>query len=145
MKLSESLLFALTFFIVMTPALAKNNSYLCVPEDAVGFSFDKATKKWRHANFIAERKYLLSKHSGEKRGWEVKVIGDSFGTGCERGFNEVGFIECNGLIDFTMNNRSLRYIIVHKYGYVVAEYSNHELFKEGSLTPYLEIGKCSPL
>lgn len=145
MKLSKSLLFALMFFMGISSALAKSTSYLCVAESAVGFSFDKATKDWGRANFKAESKYVLSMQSDEKKGWEVKEIGESRGTECEGGFSEHGFIECKGLIDFQMNNKSLRYIIVHKYGYVVKEYPDDGLFKEGSLTPYLEIGKCSPL
>lgn len=145
MKYSESLLIVLVLFMEMSQALAQNISYLCVAENAAGFSFDESTKNWGYANFKAESKYVLSNQSGEKEGWEVKEIGKSRGTECEGGFNESGFIGCKGLIDFQMNNKSLRYIIVHKYGYVVSEYSDDGLFKEGSITPYLEIGKCSPL
>jgi len=125
-------------------ALGKDDSYLCVAESAVGFSFNKTAKKWEWANFKAEDKYLVSKSSEASKEWEVKKIGASSGTPCTGGFDEYGFIRCEGRLDFRMNNKSLRYIIVHPYGYVVSEYSKG-LFEEGVITPYIEIGKCSPL
>jgi len=125
-------------------ALAKDDSYLCVAEDAVGFSFNKTSKKWERANFKAEDKYLVSKSSEASKGWEVKKIGESSATPCEGGFDENGFLTCIELLDFRMNNKSLRYMVIHRYGYVVKEYPRGK-FEEGSITPYIEIGKCSPL
>lgn len=143
MKLRMSML-TLVFLAGTSAALAQSDSFLCVAENAVGFSFNKSTKEWERANFKSEDKYVVSKSSDKRKGWEVKKIGESIGAECAEGFNEHGFINCNGFMDFQMNRISLRYIMVHKYGYVVKEYSDDGLFKEGSLTPYLEIGKCSP-
>jgi hypothetical protein len=70
-KFSKSLLFVLMFFMGMSSALSQNISYLCVAENAVGFSFDENTKNWGRANFKTESKYVLSRQSGEKKGWEV--------------------------------------------------------------------------
>jgi hypothetical protein len=128
-----------------SPALAKDDSYLCVAESAVGFSFNKTSKNWEQANFKAENKYLVSKSSEASKEWEVKKIGESSGTDCPGGFDQYGFIRCEGLLDFRMNNKSLRYIVVHPYGYVVKEYPKSGLLQEGSITPYIEIGKYSPL
>ena len=135
----------LILLLTMSSALAQSNSYLCVAENAVGFSFNKSKNQWEQTSFKDERKYLLSKSNDKTKGWEIKRIGESIGIECPGGFDEAGFIECKELMEFQMNNQSLRYIIVFKYGYVVKEYSDEGVFKEGSLTPYLEIGKCSPL
>jgi len=131
--------------LATSPALAEDDSYLCVAESAVGFSFNKTSRQRERANFKAQSKYVVSKSSEAGKEWEVKKIGQSLGTPCAGGFDENGFIRCKGLLDFQMNNKSLRYIVVHPYGYVVKEYPKDGLFEEGSLTPYLEIGECSPL
>jgi hypothetical protein len=145
MRLTKLLGLILIGVLVTTPAFAKDDSYLCVAESAVGFSFNKASQQWERANFKADKKYLVSKSSEGGKTWEVKEMGQSEGTTCEEGFNENGFIKCKGLLDFTMNKNSLRYILVHPYGYVVKEYKKGGFLEEGALTPYLEIGKCSPL
>lgn len=131
--------------ISTTPALAKDDAYLCVAESSVGFSFDKTSRDWERTNFKAESKYVLSKSSDVGKEWEVKKIGESSGTPCEGDFNMHGFISCKGILDFKMNKISLRYIVFHPYGYVVKDYPKDGPFQEGSMTPYLEIGKCSPL
>ena len=87
----------------------------------------------------------MSQSSEDGKGWEVKKIGQSEGISCGAGFDENGFIRCSGVIDFLMNNKSLRYIVSHLYGYVIKEYPKGGQLEEGSLTPYLEIGQCSPL
>jgi hypothetical protein len=126
-------------------AIAESNSYICVAEESTGFSFDEGTRRWGSRNFHADSKYILSKSSSKEGRWEVKEVGTSFGTGCDGGFDDKGFVECSGLIHFEMNNKSLRYIVVHKYGYVASEFPKDGPFNEGSITPYIEIGKCSPL
>ena len=49
----------------------------------------------------------------------VKKIRQSEGTSCGGGFDENGFIRCSGVIDFLMNNKSLRYIAGHIYVYII--------------------------
>ena len=116
-------------------------SYLCIADKVTGFKFNKSTKNWYQTNFKPTDKRVLSK-SGKK--WFVKIIGQKLGGECKKGFGKYGFIRCEGLLvggKFEMNNVSLRYIFIHAYGYVVNSYVKG--FPEGSITPYIEIGKCS--
>ena len=131
--------------LVCSPTFAEDDSYVCVAESAVGFDYNNTSKKWERTDFKTESKYVVSKSSDASKGWEVKKIGQSEGTSCGNGFDENGFIRCSGIIDFLMNNKSLRYIVSHLFGYVIKEYPEGSQLKEGSLTPYLEIGQCSPL
>jgi hypothetical protein len=145
MNLFKILGFIMIGILVNSPAFAKDDSYVCVAESAVGFDYNKTSKKWERKDFKTESKYVLSKSSDAGKGWEVKKIGQKEGTSCGSGFDENGFIRCSGILDFLMNNKSLRYIVSHLYGYVIKEYPKDSPLEEGSLTPYLEIGKCSPL
>lgn len=139
-------LWLLMFLLTATSSTqAKEVSYLCVAESSVGFSFNEATKRWERAYFKTESKYVLSKTSYNTDGWKLKEIGESLNIECEGEFDEQGFIDCKSLRNFTMNNKSLRYIIAQKHGYVVGGHQDNKWFKEGWLTPYLEIGKCSSL
>ncbi len=142
MPFKISLLFILIGFIANSSIWAKNEGYLCVAEIATGFIFNKSKDRWEPASSKVDGKYLLNKSSESKKSWEVKNIGESLPAKCIDGFDKHGYIECKGRMDFKMNNKSLRYIINEPYGYVVEEYS---IYDEGTLMPYLEIGKCSPL
>ena len=147
MKFKISLLLALVFLTGTSSAIAQNDSFLCVADKSVGFSFNKSTKEWESTNFKAEGKYVLSKPSDKAKGWELKEFGSSITDKCAGGFSENGFIYCKGWKDFQMNNKSLRFQIVYAAGYVISEYLDLDdgQHAEGSVTPYLEIGKCSPL
>jgi hypothetical protein len=145
MHLLRILGFILIGVLACSPAFAEDDSYVCVAESAVGFDYNKTAKKWERSDFKTESKYVVSKSSEAGKGWEVKKIGQSEGISCGDGFDENGFIRCSGIIDFLMNNESLRYIVSHLYGYVIKEYPKGSQLEEGSLKPYLEIGRCSPL
>ena len=145
MHLLKILGFILIGVFVCPPAFAEDDSYICVAESAVGFDYNKTSSQWQRKDFKTESKYVVSKSSDGSKGWEVKKIGQSEGTPCRSGFDENGFIRCSGILDFLMNNKSLRYIVAHIYGYVIKDYPKGGPLEEGSLTPYLEIGKCSPL
>jgi len=128
-----------------SPAFAEDDSYVCAADSALGFDYNKTSRQWERADFKIENKYVVSKSSDVSKGLEVKKIGLSEGTSCGDGFDENGLIRCIGILDFLMNKKSLRYIVSHIYGYVIKEYPKEGPLEEGSLTPYLEIGQCSPL
>jgi len=131
-------------FIGMSSAHAQDSSFICVADKAVGFGFDNFTNSWERRNFRGNSQYLINKKTDGDMGWVLKEVGDSTETKCEGGFGQYGFLNCNGYLDFQMNNESLRYIVAHKHGYVVRDPGNG-FIEEGAITPYLEIGKCSPL
>ena len=145
MNLFKILEFIMIGILASSPVFAEDESYVCVAESAVGFDYNNTSSQWESKDFKTDSKYVVSKSSDVSKGWEVKKVGQSEGTSCGSGFDENGFIRCSGILDFLMNNKSLRYIVAHIYGYVIKDYPKGGPLEEGSLTPYLEIGKCSPL
>lgn len=123
---------------LLTTIAYAGDSYLCVADMATGFSYNKALDKWETANFnVEESKYVVSK--SKDKYWQVKQIGKSDYSSsyyCNGGFSEYGFLSCSGLLgSFNMNRINLRYIRIFSMGY----YNNTKD------TPFIEIGKCSPL
>lgn len=134
----------LILFFANSPAFASDDSYICVAESSVGFNFNKTSRQWERSNFKTRNKYIVRKSFQLNERWEVNKIGTSEGITCEGDFDENNFIRCNGSIAFFMNNTSLRFIVVHPWGYVINNATKDNSKDEGSVTPYLEIGKCSP-
>jgi len=101
-------------------ALAEETRYLCIPEKAVGFFFNKTSKQWENTNFNAKNKYILIK-SSDNKDWQLKTIEKSGKypvMSCEGGFDEAGVIDCEDFGEkFTMNNKNFKYIKVHPHGY----------------------------
>jgi hypothetical protein len=59
--------------------------------------------------------------------------------GCDADFDADGALQCHGPEEFRMNRNSLRFVYVYPYGYW-----NHGS-ENGGDTPYVAIGKCSPM
>ena len=140
---------ALLFCAASLPALGQElaASYLCVADSAAGFSFDKANKTWRHANFRTDKKYILSRSKQPGVAWDVKDFGVPVAT-CKSNFNDRGFLFCQGFgYEFRFNKNNSRFMIAYLIGY----WSDSPVQKgslssdEGANTPSIEIGKCSPL
>ena len=123
-------------FIFATSTHAQN-SYLCVADSVVGFTFNRVTKSWTQTNFAAEdAKYLLSLTNNR---WEWKKIGKKQSlVNCGQ-FSEYGILSCDGLWNIQFNKTNLRFLQTYMFGYV-APFGN-----EGDDTPNMTIGKCSPL
>jgi hypothetical protein len=118
-------------------------SYLCIPDKASGFAYNRSSHQWESAQFnVTGIKHILKK---DTKGW----IWIDFGRPswpplayCE-GPSENGFISCRGgyIVDFNIKN--LRYLSVFTGGYV---YGNLPPYTdEGADTPNIEIGTCSLL
>jgi len=122
-------------------------SYLCISDMATGFSFDKERGMWRDVAFTDGRKYLVVRSSENPSKWEVKTNEQPEPSAfCDNGFSSAGLMMCRGAIEFRMNRNSLRFIAAHLFGYWTADIpSPSGEFQEGRFTPYLLIGKCSPL
>jgi hypothetical protein len=124
-----------------------STSYVCVTDMATGFAFDQNRKQWRTADFNAGKKYLVSKATGEPYAWEVKEIGTSWALMvCAHDFNEGGSLFCKGTgMDLSMNKKTLRFLVTYPVGYWADNVVDAEWAKEGANSPYMAIGKCSPL
>jgi len=124
----------------------KDVSYLCIADSAVGFIFNKSTKAWNRTFIQTDRKYIISKSESIYDVWEVNVIGDDFPfSGCKEDFNDDGNLFCEGLSDFRFNKYNLRFLKIYPIGYWNEFRGVMKNYKEGNNTPYMEIGKCSPL
>lgn len=122
--------------------------YLCVPDLATGFRYNKSSRGWEQANFKTDHKYIISKSDDKKSTYfKVNKIGEIYPWwGCAEGFNESGFLFCSGIGgEFKFNKKNGRYILANLIGYFVV-LSDSPLFPtdEKSDTPFIEIGKCSP-
>lgn len=114
-------------------------SYLCIPDYATGFSHKSG--EWRPVNFNVDgQKYVVVRR---ERGWFWVDFGEepaSWEDPCE-GFDDYGFLRCK--VDLTtnvvFNRKTMRYQAVMHIGYVVADTT-----LTGN-TPYIEIGRCTPL
>lgn len=127
------------------------SSYLCVTDMANGFKFDAGSKTWQHARFTASSKYIVSRPK-EKSSWSwvLREVGSQDIRGfCKSDINEVGNLFCDtGGGQFKFSKGTLRFINSHAMGYWHDQnplVENKYRSKEGADTPFIEIGKCSPL
>jgi hypothetical protein len=136
-----------------TPTPAKE-SWLCVEELDTGFTYDKRKEKWRVAAFGQTGKYLVRPAKkpttaffplGYTPGvYEITEVGsDLVQAYCGRDFDESGDLMCIGIFtDFRMNRNNKRFIYISSSGYVITTNKDTD---EGTDTPLMSIGKCSPL
>ena len=142
----------LLFFyaVLLTAKATAGDSYLCVADMATGFIYNKTLEKWEINNLnTVDNKYRVKRSKEKEIAWEVQKIGKNIVSDfCKKDFNKNGNLECEGTDSFFMNKNNLRFILIFPYGYHNANMRNHQgalLFKEGDLTPFIEIGKCSSM
>lgn len=126
--------------------------YLCVGEQAAGFSYDKNSKQWTSAKFGNTGKYVISRSTGAKAAFEITEVGDSYSSGwCKEDFSDGGVLYCDLIYGvFRFNKTNGRFIQTHFFGYV--EVGQAQTFSQrgdvvidsNANTPYMQIGKCSP-
>jgi hypothetical protein len=69
---------------------------------------------------------------------------DSFPLFCKDDFNGAGYLFCSGIGDeFRFNRGTLRF--VHSFNFGCIDPPDSFWGKEGEATPFIEIGKCSPV
>jgi hypothetical protein len=123
-------------------------SYVCVVDQATGFKFQG--NQWQMANFIPEKfvfKWGRVKPEG-KEAWLLRGLGEEFVSavchdyvlGWEDNRTRGELIQCDGRwITARMRKNTLRLLIAYTAGFVSGEDAT-----DGN-TPYIAIGKCSPL
>jgi hypothetical protein len=131
--------------------------FLCIVEQATGFSFDKQSKSWNRTTFAAGEKYVLKRvengtldgvnqtiHGGPHAAWGVWKFGESlFGTEfCDADVNN-SYLWCRGIESiFNVNLKSGRFLRTYAGAYVS---DPSEFPDEHADTPVIEIGKCTAL
>ncbi len=120
-------------------AAETTQAYLCIPEYATGFSFNKVAKRWQPSNFdLAGKKYLVKKTA---KGWSwanfaYPDVADECGN-----FNKSGVLVCDAFPEEVWFNRTNgRFQVFYFVGYV-----GNLLGEEGGDNPNIAIGTCAPL
>ena len=139
----------ITILLLLNPLIAGAEQYLCVPDKATGFAYNKNSRTWEQANLTTNRKYIVSKSDDEhfkRYAFVVIEIGQTIPRAiCEKGFSDGGYLECLGVFDFRFNKKNGRYILTHTlFGYIDVLPNGYFPTDEKSTTPFIEIGKCSP-
>ena len=126
--------------VLLSPASAFAEQYLCLAEKAVGFKYFDNQKNWASSDFDSGSKYTLSNSSGSfllrSPNFEepLATCGD---------FNEAGVINCDGWVHFVFNKKSGRFTESHQGSYHLV---GSELFPKDGVevpTPSVSIGKCT--
>jgi hypothetical protein len=137
----ERIFAAIFFFASLAPAiaLADAQAYLCIADQAVGFTYDKNLSAWKSTFFgVKDERYFLKL---KDKHWRWSKLGSSVESACND-FTSAGTIGCVGTEEVLFNRTTLRYQLYYPFGYIAQ--MTFESF-EGSDTPYIEIGRCSAM
>jgi hypothetical protein len=138
---------------LMSSSALSQDRYLCVPELATGFSFNKQTKRWSQGSFKIEEKFIVRKATSEDATWNaqnapwvVMKLGQKIPTAwCKAGFDGDNLL-CDGFEVFKFNKSNLRFLSGYIAGYWADDLSGkYEMNAEGANTPMIQIGRCSAL
>lgn len=128
--------------VAMIPTMARAEGFICAIEKMTGFS--KKSGSWQTATFnVDDQKFVVrrSTRQTEQVKWEVVDLGRSNPIiWCKEDFNSVDNLFCDGIGEFRMNRKTLRFLYVYPFGYFFFEPG-----EEGANTPAIGIGKCSPM
>lgn len=124
----------------VTTATVKKDLYRCEATSSTGFNNDSG--KWHPVTFNNPSSYLVyyARYDTDEYYFVNRTNNGGGNVGSqptqERDGFMISFDTGSHLTDFQLNLRNLRFSYVSQKGYVDGS---------ASLTPYMEIGKCSPL
>jgi hypothetical protein len=144
----------LTFAVLaLLPLLAWGEGYTCIEDMATGFAYENGV--WQQAHFKLEGKFIIRPATEfDQNSWMSIALGipkAKWGVGklgekepiasCEYDFDTAGSLYCRAsFYEFRMNRKSLRFL--HAY---LSGYWNSTPGDEAGDTPFINIGKCSPM
>jgi hypothetical protein len=132
----------LAILLLLSPTAIHAASYLCVSDMATGFAYDKQHFAWRPQTLRATAKYVITRSEVNQK-WIVRETGQTLSDAvCEGDITEYGTLRCEGIIEFRMNTKSLRFVTAYLFGYWSDNIPGLP-DKEGDNTPSIEIGKCT--
>jgi hypothetical protein len=144
-------LLTLAFFALL-PLVSWGDGYICTTDMVTGFSSKGG--EWKSADFEPNRKFVVSpatqaEHTVTPTGlampdakWNVLVVGDKRATNVCPEFDTTGNLICPGpFSEFRMNKDSSRFL----YAYLTGYWDRIPPGSEAGDTPYIAIGKCSPM
>jgi len=141
-------LLALAVFALL-PLASWGEGYTCTADMATGFSFKGGM--WNSANFQPDRQFIVRPTTQTEQPvmptvldpkWDVLVVGDKRPSNVCPEFDTTGNLVCLGpYSEFRMNKDSLRFL----YSYLSGYWDRGPPGSEAGDTPYIAIGKCSPM
>ena len=135
------------------PTLAvidSNESYVCLSEASTGFKLNELTKTWESATFSTRQKYIIKRLTwsekaaeeelgGRASEWQVMKVGVDISVAkCRDDFSRAGMLFCRGSQDFRFSKKTLRFLSVYFFGYLVDGPSHRD-------TPFMELGVCDKI
>jgi hypothetical protein len=129
--------------LVASASIAQTiTSWICTPDMATGFHLKAG--RWEEASFKPSHKYVVSPskpYSSER--WELKEMGANTAmAGCKTASDSVAWLTCSGIQEFRLNTRTLKFVSAYLQGYWTPLEGE---IARGRDTPFIEIGKCTPL
>ena len=131
--------------LVLAGSVSAADSYVCAADKSTGFIYKD--NEWQTVNFdVSQNRYLVRKatdgDSHSTSPWLYGEFGQSIlGGQCDEPLT-TGLMNCRSAgQDFRMNIKSMRYQLYYWVGYVIS----HDTRIHRTNTPYIEIGRCSPL
>ncbi len=152
-------LFAIAAAVILISTPAHAEGWLCIADSIAGFQYHENSKKWEPATSKAQDKYIIRRPKEgdiypieawivdyKSAKWGVYKFGESIMQHpCPNEIEKLDRLNCGFRFQgFSMAGKTLRYM-----QHNLAGYTNHgpkgmwSDSKEN--TPYIEIGKCSPL
>lgn len=113
--------------------------YLCIEDQATGYTYKKNTDSWKKSSFVAGKKFLVKTTKKDSKDYMTATI---FG-------QSVPEYQCHNKLrndfrcadnygHFIFNENNLKFIMSYVVGYTDGE-------KSSSDTPTISIGTCTPL
>ena len=131
--------------VLFSGVVNATDGYICIADKSTGFTSENG--EWQPVNFdVAEKRYFVRKATEEDvqstAPWVYGEFGQSVLAGqCDEPF-PTGLMNCHsGTEEFKLNTKTMRYQLYYWVGYVVS----HDRGVRRRDTPFIEIGKCSPL
>jgi len=133
------------------PLVSWAEGYICTADRVTGFSSKGG--EWKSADFEPNRTFIVSPATQEQAlsstsfaipdaKWNVLVLGDKRPTNVCPQFDTTGNLICPGpFSEFRMNKDSYRFL----YAYLSGYWDRIPPGSEAGDTPYIAIGKCTPM
>lgn len=146
------------FLLPVRAATRPTGPYLCIVDQATGFSFDRKAKQWKPTNFAAGNKYVLKRvpngaldkvnavmAGSDHAVWGVWEFGhETFAVAfCADDVISNGYLWCRGgsAVIANFNLQSLRFQRTYT-GFYASDLSEPE---DHADQPVIEIGKCASI
>jgi hypothetical protein len=142
MRIRMAVALAVVLGCLFSAIVQAEDAYLCVGEQATGFGFH-GDNTWGVERF-QPTKLIVKRTTDLIHKWQVYDFSKNVAIlNCNGDFNENGLLECSGISEFRMSREKMRFLYIYTIGYW-SETDKYPAYKEGTNTPWMEIGKCSP-